>query len=68
MPDEQTDFKDAIRENATGPAEVTIDGQTVKQHSLKDQIEADRHLTTGQAADHPRRGIRFSKLVSPGAT
>ena len=64
MPDEITD---AIVENATGPAEVEVDGQRVKGQSLKQQIEADRYIKGQTGADKTSRGLRFSKLVPPGA-
>lgn len=38
-------LKPTIRENAAAPAEASVDGQTVRQHPLRDQIEADRYLS-----------------------
>lgn len=61
-----SDISDALESNATGPAEVTTDAGTVKQHSLKDQIEADKYLTNKSAVEQNRRGLRFNKLVPPG--
>jgi len=58
---------DAIQQNAEGPAEVSGDAGTVKQHSLRDQIEADRYLASKEAAGQPQRGLRFNKLIPPGA-
>ena len=40
---------------------------SVSQHSLKDQIEADRYLKANTAAATPAGGLRFVKMVSPGA-
>ena len=60
------DLKDAISENAQQPAKATVDGQTAEQHNLKDQIAADRHLSSKDAVKSPTRGLRFSKLVPPG--
>jgi hypothetical protein len=56
-----------IEENANGPAEVSGDSGAMKQHPLKDQIEADRYLKSRQAAQSSGLGVRVSKLVPPGA-
>jgi len=61
------DLTDTIRENAQGPAEVTGDSGSMKQHPLKDQIEADRYLNSKQAARSRGLGVRLTKLVPPGA-
>ena len=34
---------------------------------LLDQIEADRYLASKQAAAHPSRAIRMTRVVPPGA-
>ncbi len=65
MPEEPLD--QSIRENAQGPAKATGDSGSVEQHSLPDQIEADRYLAAKQAAKSKSRGLRFSKFVPPGA-
>lgn len=57
----------SIRDNAQGPAEAHGDSGGVKQHSLKDQIAADRYLASKQAVQSRSRGIRFTKLTPPGA-
>ncbi len=62
-----TDLKTDIAENAQGPAKAVIDGQVVEQHSLKDQIEADRYLASKAAAKNPRHGVGFVKMRPPGA-
>jgi len=63
MPEE---IDEAIRKAAQQPAEVSLDGQTVKQQPLPDQIEADRYLASKEAA---RRGlgVKMTKVVPPGA-
>jgi hypothetical protein len=63
MPEE---IEDAIREAAQQPAEVSVDGQTVKQQPLPDQIEADRYLASKDAAKKGI-GVRMTKVVPPGA-
>jgi hypothetical protein len=57
----------SIRENAQGPAKASGDSGSVEQHSLQDQIEADKYLASKQAAKQKHRGLRFSKLVPPSA-
>lgn len=68
MPTSESNLDDAIRENAQGPAEAHGDSGGVKQHSLKDQIEADRFLASKQAVKSKARGVRFTKLSPPGAS
>jgi len=66
LPD--TSLEQAIRDNASGPAEAHGDSGGVKQHPLPDQIVAERFLASKQAAKSRSRGIRFSKLAPPGAS
>jgi hypothetical protein len=61
------DLTNAIKENATAPAEASVDGQSVKQHPLRDQIEADRYVSS-KAAARKRLGMRMTKVVPPGAS
>jgi len=68
LPDADNTLDQTIRENAEGPAEAHGDSGGVKQHSLPDQIEADRYLASKQAAKSKSRGLRFSKLAPPGAS
>lgn len=65
MPD---DLKDAIRDNAAGPAKAAGDAGSVEQHKLPDQIAADKYLAAKEAAKSKRRGLVFNKLVPPGAS
>ena len=58
---------ETIRENAKGPAKASGDAGSVEQHSLADQIEADRYLASKEAAKSKRRGLVFNKIVPPGA-
>lgn len=60
------EIKTAIEESAVGPAEVNIDGEQVKQHNLKDQIEADRYLESRAASRGGGLGIKLLKLNPPG--
>jgi len=61
------ELTDTIRENAAGPAEVSGDSGSLRQHSLKDQVEADRYLNSKEASRASGLGVRVSKLVPPGA-
>jgi len=58
---------DTIRENAEGPAKAAGDAGSMEQHKLTDQIAADKYLASKEAAKSKRRGLRFNKLVPPGA-
>ena len=64
MPD---DLDQTIRDNAAGPAKAAGDSGSMEQHRLKDQIEADRYLASKKASRSKNLGLRFSKLVPPGA-
>ncbi len=61
------ELKDKIQENASGPKRARGDSGEIEQHDLKDQIEADRYLASKAAAKNKTLGIRFAKLVPPGA-
>lgn len=60
-------LENAIRENAQGPAKATGDAGSVEQHKLSEQIAADKYLASKEAAKSKSRGLRFNKLVPPGA-
>ena len=60
-------LEDVIQENLQSPAKVTSDGISVEQHSLADQIAADKYLASKAATQKKGLGIRFSKLSPPGA-
>jgi len=59
-------LKDIIRENAAGPKQAVVDGVTVQQHSLKDQIAADQYLESKEAAKNPARALMRVKIIAPG--
>lgn len=58
---------ETIRENAQGPAKAAGDSGSMEQHKLPDQIAADKYLASKDAAKSKSRGLRFNKLVPPGA-
>jgi len=57
-----------IRDNAQGPAKASGDSGSVEQHKLAEQIEADRYLSSKEAARSNRRGLVFNKLIPPGVS
>jgi hypothetical protein len=57
---------DIIQQNAEGPKQATADGVTVQQHSLPDQIAADKYLASKQAGRNPARALTRVKIVPPG--
>jgi hypothetical protein len=61
-------ISEAIEQNALGPSSVANGSQSVSQHSLRDQIEADRYLATKTAASSERKGfgIRLQRIKPPG--
>jgi len=61
-------LRDAIRENALGPKRVQGDAGSVEQHSLQDQIAAERFLASKEATRKPGLGIRLTKLSPDGTT
>ena len=60
-------LQETIRESAKAPAKASGDAGSVEQHKLTEQIAADMYLASKEAASHPKRGLRFNKLVPPGA-
>jgi hypothetical protein len=64
MPD---DLQETIRESAKAPAKASGDAGSVEQHKLPDQIAADKYLASKTATNLKNRGLRFNKLVPPGA-
>lgn len=60
-------LEDTIRENAQGPAKASGDSGSMEQHKLTEQIEADKYLSSKEAANSKSRGLRFNKFVPPGA-
>ena len=61
------DLTNAIAENASGPKRAKGDAAEMEQHSLADQIAADRYLASKKAAKTKGLGLRVTKLVPPGA-
>jgi len=62
-----TTLEDTIRENAAGPKRVQGDSGSMEQHSLQDQIAADKHLASKEALRHGI-GIKTVKISPDGTT
>lgn len=59
---------EAIEQNAKGPQSATNGAQSASQHSLRDQIEADRYLRSKAVAATPPAflGMRIQRIKPPG--
>lgn len=55
-----------IRKNAVAPKKAAGDSGSMEQHSLREQIEADRYLASKKALKKKRFGIVSAKIVPPG--
>jgi len=60
------ELADVIEENAQKPKRASGDIGSVEQHSLKDQIEADRYLASRRRRRRPYLALRFAKLTHGG--
>ena len=61
------DLDNTIRENAAGPKRARGDSGEMEQHSLSDQITADKYLESKTASRSKGLGVKLLK-VSPGGT
>lgn len=64
------DLASQIETNSALPAEVENDGFRAKQHSLRDQIAADKHLKADENAnqiDNGKLPIQLFKFKPPGS-
>jgi len=64
MPD---DLSQAIETSAEGPKKASGDSGSVEQHSLTDQIAADKYLESKKASRTQGLGIKLTR-ISPGGT
>lgn len=60
-------LEETIRESAQAPAKASGDAGSVEQHKLTEQIAADKYLASKEGVSQKKRGLRFNKLVPPGA-
>jgi len=61
------DLANTIRRNAKGPRQARGDSGEMEQHSLAEQIEADRYLESKKASRARGLRLRRTKMVPPGA-
>jgi len=61
------ELKNAIQQNAGGPAEASGDSGSMKQHKLTEQIAAAKFLSSQTAASGKGLGIKLNK-IKPGGT
>ena len=64
---DESEIEKSIKENAVGPKSAESDGQKVEQHSIADQIEADRYLNSKQAMKKRNLGLKVIQIIPPGA-
>lgn len=64
---DSTDLESVIADAAAGPKRVKGDAGEVEQQPLPDLIAADKYLAAKVAAGKKTSGVRFTKLVPPGA-
>ena len=64
---EHEKITETIAKNAVGPKSAEVDGQRVEQHSLKEQIAADKYLASKDAMKRRGSGLKFSKMTHSGA-
>lgn len=62
-----TQIENSIKENANGPKSASGDAGSVEQHSLTDQIAADKHIESKKAMSSKGLGIKLV-MLSPGGT
>ena len=56
-----------LKTNAQGPLSAEGDQGKMRQHSLVDQIAADRYLKSAFAVTRTDRGLRFAKFKAGGS-
>ena len=61
------DLGSTISTNAQGPSSVTGDEGSMSQHSLGDQIEADKYIRGKNAQKSTRLPIRLAKIKAGGS-
>ena len=62
-----TQIENSIKDNASGPKSASGDAGSVEQHSLTDQIAADKHIESKKAMGSKGMGIKLV-MLSPGGT
>jgi len=60
-------LEETIATNAVGPKRAANETGSMEQHSITDQIAADRYIESKKASRQKNLGIKLTKL-SPGGT
>ena len=63
----ETGLENTIADNAAGPRRAGNETGSMEQHSIPDQIAADRYIESKKAVRQTGLGIKLTKL-SPGGT
>jgi hypothetical protein len=58
---------ETIEELAQNPKKIVGDAGTVEEHAVADLIKAQQFLDARAAASRPHGGLRFTRLLPPGA-
>lgn len=53
-------------DNASKPKKTTVDGTTVEQHSLREQLDVERASDADQAAKAKHFGVRIGRFRHQG--
>ena len=64
---EHEKITETIVRNAASPKSAEVDGQRVEQHTLTEQIAADKYLASKDAVKRRGSGLKFSKMTHSGA-
>jgi len=62
-----TNIPEAIAQVALSPKSSEENGRIVTEHRLDQLIKADNHVAAKTAGRKNHMGLRFSKIVPPGA-
>lgn len=62
-----TTTSEAIQQTALGPKRVQVAGESVEQQSIDELIKADQYLNSNTVGSKVTFGLRFTKLIPPGA-
>ncbi len=62
-----TDLTTTIEDQIQNPASFSEEGRAESSRSIDDLIKADTYLAGKAARSKRRRGISFTKMITPGA-
>jgi len=63
---DETPIVDSLASSATAPAEVSVDGMTVRERPVSDQIAADKYRRATKGFSRPGFGLGFQKGIPHG--